>query len=164
MFTAERNSKVTLVVNFIPSEFVSLPQEVSKQILHTGLNVYTKSSKGSRFVINSLLLCYKWSQTRSISYTNFIFLVTFIKVCPIPIQNNMHCWWVEINECPKYKLYANIKDLSKTTIWYHSNDAKKSPWVMLTSHCSISNSSGYLHIIVYLAVMLHASWRTAESN
>ena len=139
-------------------------KKFKKKILHTGLNVYTKSSKGSRFVINSLLVCYKRSQTRSLSYTSLIFLVTFIKVCPIPIQNNMHCWWVEINESPKYKRYDNIKDLSKTTIWYHSNDTKKNPWVMLTSHCPMSNSSGYLHIIVYLAVMLQASWRTAESN
>ena len=40
LFTAERNSKVTLVVNFIRSKFWSLPQGVSKVILHTGLNVY----------------------------------------------------------------------------------------------------------------------------
>ena len=44
-------------------------------------------------------------------------------VCPIPIENNMHCWWIEIEERTKYKLY-NIEDLSKITLWYHSNDTK----------------------------------------
>ena len=33
---------------------------------------------------------------------------------------------------------------------------------MLYSHCQINNSSGYLHFTVYLAVMLQASWHTAE--
>ena len=85
-----------------------------------------------------------------------------IKVCPMPIQNNIHCWWIEIKKSPKYKLNDNIGDLSKTTFWYHSNDTKRNPWVMLCSHCPINDSSGCLHIIVYLAVMLQASWHTAK--
>ena len=32
-------------------------------------------------------------------------------ICPIPIQNHMHWWWIEIKESPKYKLYDNIGDL-----------------------------------------------------
>ena len=35
---------------------------------------------------------------------------------------------------------------------------------MLCSHSPINDSYGYLHIIVYLAVMLQASWHTAEGN
>ena len=85
-------------------------------------------------------MCYKWSQTRSTSYTNLIFPVTFIKVCPMPIQNTMHCWWIEIKDIPKYKLYDNIGDLSKTTFWYHSYDTKRNLWVMLCSHCPINDS------------------------
>ena len=82
----------------------------------------------------------------------------------IPIQNNMHCWWTEIKERPKYKIYDNIEDLSKTTFWYHSNDTKRNPWVMLCSHCQINDSSSCLHITVYLEVTLQAIWHTAEGN
>ena len=126
--------------------------------------IYRESSGGSRFVINSLSVCYKWSQTRYISCADLISLLTSINVCSIPIQNNMHCLWIEIKESSKYKLDDNIKDLSKTTFWYHSNDTKRNPWVMLCSHCLISDSSGCLHITVYLAVMLQASWHAAEGN
>ena len=35
-------------------------------------------------------------------------------VCLIPIENNMHCCWIEIEERPKYEFY-NSKDLSKIT-------------------------------------------------
>ena len=35
---------------------------------------------------------------------------------------------------------------------------------LLCSHCPINDSSGCLHITVYLAVMLQASWHTAEGN
>ena len=35
---------------------------------------------------------------------------------------------------------------------------------MLRSHFPINDSSGYLHTTVYLAVMLQASWHTAEGN
>ena len=164
LFTATTNSKVTSVFNFIPSKFWSLPQEVSEVVLLTGLNVHRETSGGSRFVTNSLLVCYKWSKARSSLYTSLVFLVTFTTACPIPIQNNMHCWWIEVKEIPKYKLSDNIGYLSKTTFWYHSNDTKRNPWVMLCSHCPISDSSGCLHITVYLAVMLQASWHTAEGN
>ena len=109
-------------------------------------------------------MCYKWSETRPISCTNLISLLTSIKVCPIPIQNNMHCWWTEIKESPKYRLYDNIKDLSKTTFWYHSNDTKRNPWIMSCSHYPISDSCGCLYITAYLAVMLQASWHTEEGN
>ena len=162
--TAERSSQVTSVVNFIPSKIWSLPQGVSKVVLHTGLNAYRETSGGSWFVTSSLLLCYDWSKTRSTSCTNLIFPVTFTKACPIPIQKNIDWLWIEIKEIPKYKLYGNLGDLSKTTFWYHSNDTKRNPWVVLCSHCPINDSSGYLHIIVYLAVMLQASWHTAEGN
>ena len=55
-------------------------QEVSKIVLHIGLNVYRKSSRDFWFVTNSLLMRCKWSQTRPISCTNLIFPVTFIRV------------------------------------------------------------------------------------
>ena len=135
-----------------------------KLVLHTGLNVYRASSGGSQFVTNGLLVCYKGSQTGSTTYTHLIFSVTLIKVCSIPIQNIMHCWWIEIRGCPKYKLYDNIGDLSKTKFWYHSYDTKRNPWAMLCSYCPINDWYGYLHITVYLAVMLQASWHTAEDN
>ena len=84
-------------------------------------------------------MLYKWSQTRSTSCTNLIFpLNNFYQSVPIPIQNNMHCWWIEIKKSPKYKLNDNIGDLSKTNFWYHSNDTKRNPWVMLCSHCPIN--------------------------
>ena len=136
-----------------------------KVVLHSGLNVYRENSGGSRFVTHSLLALYKWTQTRSTSCINLIFpLNNFYQSVPIQIQNNMHCWWIEIKKISKYKLNDNIGDLSKTTFWYRSNDTKINPWVMLCSHCSINDSSGSLHITVYLAVMLQASWHTAEGN
>ena len=164
LVTAEINSKVASVVDLIPIRFWSFPQEVLKVVLGTGLNVHRETSGGSRFVNNSLLVFYKWSKTRPSSHTSLFFLVTFTKACPTPIQNNMHSWWIEIKEIPKYKLYNNIGDLSKTAFWYHRNNTKRNPWVMLCSHCPINDSSGYLHITVYLAVMLQASWHTAEGK
>ena len=131
-----------------------MTQKVLKVGLHTSLNAYRKTPGGTQFVTSSLLVYCKWSKTRSTSCTNLILSVTFTKVCPIPIQNNMHWWWIEIKEIRKYKRYDNIGDLSKTTFWYHSNDTKRNPWVMLCSHCPINDSSGYLHVTVYLAVML----------
>ena len=65
MFTAERNSQVISVVNFIPSKFESFPQAFWKVVLHTRLNVYRESSGDSWFVTNNLLVYYKWSETRS---------------------------------------------------------------------------------------------------
>ena len=35
---------------------------------------------------------------------------------------------------------------------------------MLCSHYPINDSSGYLHVTVYLAVMLQASWHTTEGK
>ena len=90
-----------------------------------------------------MLVRYKWSKARPSSYTSMVFLVTFTKASPIPIQNNMHSWWIEIKEIPKYKIYDNNGDLSKTTSWYHSNNTKRNPWVMLCSHCPFNNSSGF---------------------
>ena len=96
-----------------------------KAVLHTRLNLYWESSGGSRFVTQSLLMLYKWSQTRCTSCTNLMFpLNKFYQSVPIPIQNNMHCWWIEIKKSPKYKLNDNIGDLL-TTFWYHSNDIKR---------------------------------------
>ena len=45
----------------------------------------------------------------------FFLYVTFIKVHPVPIQNNMHCLWIETKKSPKYKLNDNIGDLLKAT-------------------------------------------------
>ena len=160
LFTAETNSKVTSVVNFMPSKFWSFPQ-VSKVVLLTGLNVHRETSGSSRFVANNLLVCYKCSKTRSSSYTSLVFVITFTKACPIAILNNIHSWWIEIKEILQDRLYGNIGYLSKSTCWYHSNDTKRNPWVVLCSHCPINDSSGYLHMTVYLAVMLQASWHTA---
>ena len=164
LFTAETNSKVTSVFSFIPSKFWSLPQEILKLVLLTGLKVHRETSGGCRFITNNLLLCYKWSKTRSSSYTSLVFLITFTKACSVPTQNNMHSWWIEIKKIPKYKLYGNIGYLSKTTFWYRSNDTKRNPWVRLYSRCPTDDSSSYLHITVYLAVMLQASWHTANGN
>ena len=87
LLTAETNSKVTSAFNFIPSKFWSFLQEVWKVVLHTGLNVHRETSGGSRFVTNSLLVCYKCSKRIPSSYTSMVFPVTFTKVRPIPIQN-----------------------------------------------------------------------------
>ena len=117
---AERSSKVTPVVNFIPSKFWSLPQRVSKIVLHTGLNAYRESSGDSRFVTNFILAFFKWSQRRSTSCTNLIFAITFIKVhmCLVPLQNHMEWWWNYIKESPKYKLFDNWKfDKNNFFIW-----------------------------------------------
>ena len=65
---------------------------------------------------------------------------------------------------PEYKFYDNIGDLSVRSFWYYSNGTKRNPWVMPYSHCPINDSSGYLHTTVYLAVILQASWHTAEGN
>ena len=65
------------------------------------------------------------------------------------IQNNLYnrietTAWIVIEESPEYKFYDNIRDLSVRSFWYHSNDTKTNPWVMLCSHCPINDSSGYL--------------------
>ena len=98
----------------------------------------------SQFVTNTFLVCYMWPQARSISWTNLILPVTFIKVWAIRIQNNMHCWCIEIKKSAKYKLMLT--------------------WVMFCSYCQIGDSPGYLNITVYLPVMLQASSHTAEGN
>ena len=85
-------------------------------------------------------MCCEWSKAISTSCSNWNFPVTFIKLCPITIQNNMHWWWIEINEIPKYKFYGNIGGLSKTTCWYHSNDTKRNSWVVLCSHFPVNDS------------------------
>ena len=81
VFTAERNSQVTSVVNFIPSKFGSFPEGVLKLVLHTCLNVYRESSGDCWSVTNNLMVYSKWSETRSISCTNSIFPLNFITVC-----------------------------------------------------------------------------------
>ena len=67
-------------------------------------------------------------------------------------------------ENPQYRFYNNIGDLSIRSFRYHSSDTKRDPWVILFSHCPINDSSGFFHNIVYLAVMLQASWHIAEGN
>ena len=160
--TSERSSKVTPVVSFILSKFWSLPRIVSKLVLHTGLNAYRESSGDSPFVTNFLLVFYKWSQTRSISCTNLIFHVTFIKVCAqYPFKTTRN------DDELRYRKALNtnfmiIGNLTKRNFWYRSYDTKKNLWVMLCWHYPINDSSGYFHITVYLAVMLQASWNTAK--
>ena len=129
--TDERNSQVISVVNFIPSKFGSFPQVFWKVVLHTRLNGYRESSGDSWFVTNNLLVYDTWSEARSISCTSSIFPLNLISVWPIPSQNNIHCWWIEIKKIPKYKLYDKTGDLSKTTFWYSNNDTKRNPWVTL---------------------------------
>ena len=94
LFATEKKSKVTSVVNFIPSKSWSLDQEVSQGILHTHtfLKVYIyrerESSRGSQFVIKSPYVCYKWSQARSISCTSLISFVTFNVYQSVPNINS----------------------------------------------------------------------------
>ena len=58
VFTAERNSPVISIANFIPSKFGTFPQAFWKVDLHTRLNVHTQrereSSGDSWFVTNNL--------------------------------------------------------------------------------------------------------------
>ena len=142
------------VVNFIPSKFGSFPQVFWKVVLHTRLNGYRESSGDSWFVTNNLLVYDTWSEARSISCTSSIFPLNLISVWPIPSQNNIHCWWIEIKKIPKYKLYDKIGDLSKTTFWYHNNDTKKNPWVIFFSHWPINDSSGCLPFTLQLSYKL----------
>ena len=69
------------VANFIPSKSKSFPKVFWKVVLHTRLNVYRESTGDSWFVTNNLLVYYMWSETRSISCTNLIFPLNFIRVC-----------------------------------------------------------------------------------
>ena len=70
----------------------------------------------------------------------------------------------EIKKSPEYNFYDSIRHVSVRSSWYHSDDTKRNPRVMLCSHCPINDSSGYLYTTVYLAVMLQASWHTKEHN
>ena len=89
------DSKVTSVVNFIPSKFWSLSQRVSEVVLHTGLNVERESSVDSQFVTNSFLLRYKQDHkvTNKICFMHqFGFSCNvYENMCPIPIQNDVYC-------------------------------------------------------------------------
>ena len=66
VFTAERNSQVISVVNFIPSKFETCPQVFWKAVLHTRLSVCKESAGDSWFVTNNLLVYYKWSVTHAL--------------------------------------------------------------------------------------------------
>ena len=79
-------------------------------------------------------------------------------------QRNTHCQWIEIKVSLEYIFYDNFGDLSIWSFWYHGNDTKRNPRVMLCSHCPINDSSCYLQTTVYHAVMLQASCHTAEGN
>ena len=46
----------------------------------------------------------------------------------------------------------------------HIPQCERNPSVMLCSHSPINDSSSCLHITVYLAVMLQASWHTVEGK
>ena len=76
--------------------------------------------------------------------------ITFIKARSIPIQNNMHCWRIEIKQNLKYKPFDNFGDFSKITFFYHSNDIKRNPWVVLFIHCPINDSCGCLQLLFTL--------------
>ena len=84
------------------------------------------------------------------------------------MQNNSNYWikttQIEIKESPQYIFYNNIGDLLLRSYWNHNSDTKRNPWVMSCTDFPINDSSGYLHNVVYLAVMLQASWYTAEGN
>ena len=73
--------KLNQLSTSFPSKIWSLLQGVSKVVLHTDLNVKRANSADSWFVTSNLLVCFKWSQTRSISCTSLIFPMTFMKVC-----------------------------------------------------------------------------------
>ena len=140
--TAYRNSKVAPVV--IPIKFWSLPQRVSKIAMHNASNAYRGSSRDCKFVTNLLLVFLKWSQRRSISCTNLIFPVTYIKV------GVQYVFKTTCNDGELWKrkaLNANfiIGKLTKASFWYQGNDNKRNPSVMLCSHCPINDSSGYCH-------------------
>ena len=138
-------------------------------VLHAGLNVYRENSGCSWLITLNLLMWYKWSKTRSTSCSNLIFpLCKFyqrmLKRNSKKRKKNMHCLWIQIKKSPRYKSNYNIEELSKAIFLYHRNDTKKNFWVMLCSHCPINDSSGCLHVTVYLEVMLQGPWRTAEGN
>ena len=80
----------------------------------------------------------------------------------------IYCWikikQIETEERPQSKFYNNIGDLSIRSFSYYNSDTKRNPWVMLCPYYPINDSSGYLHNTAYLAVMLQASWHTAEGN
>ena len=102
-------------------------------------------------------MCWRWSQTTSISDSKMIFALTFVKVWLILIQKSMYFQWIKREESPEYKFFDNMGELSIRAIWYHSNDTKRNLWVMLSSHWPINDSCDCLHTTVYLAVMLQAS-------
>ena len=76
-----------------------------------------KNSVDSQFETNTLMVCYKQDHkvTNKIYFIHqFNFLCNFYESpCPIPIQNNMHWWWIEIKENHKYKLYGNTGNCQK---------------------------------------------------
>ena len=80
----------------------------------------------------------------------------------------IYCWieikQIETEERPQSKFYNNIGDLSIRSFSYYNSDTKRNPWVMLCPYYPINDSPGYLHNTAYLAVMLQASWHTAEGN
>ena len=100
------------------------------------------------------------------SPVQYLFYVFYIKRKLYVISQNgaaSNCWTNKRSRLEPW-FYINIGNLSIRSLWYHSNDTKRNPWVMLYSHCPINDSSGYLHNIVYLAVMLQAFWHTVEGN
>ena len=77
-------------------------------------------------------------------------------------NSKQYALWIEIKKSPNYN--NTLGSVKITSFWYHSNDTKTNPWVMLCSNFPINDSSGYLHTTVYLAVMWKAFWHTAEGN
>ena len=118
-------------------------QGFSKVFLHSGLNAYRNSWRGFRFVASSFLVYYKSYQTKSISCTDLIFPITFIKVCPITIQNNMCCWGIEIKKKPKYKINGNIEDLpNKNRFDIIATTLRKTIWLCCVHIPQLMTHSG----------------------
>ena len=110
--------------------------------LYDFLGVSTVSSPCcSWFCCKKFISMLKVVTKTSISGSNTIFLLSFVKVWPILIQNNMYCQWIKIKKTPTYNFCDNIGNLSIAPFWYHSYDIKRNPWVILCSHGPINDSS-----------------------
>ena len=68
-------------------------------------------------------------------------------------------WLLKFSSCPP----AWLMTQKSFPPWSQGGEGGEDS-MMLCSHCPINDSSGCLHITVYIALMLQASWRTAEGN
>ena len=79
------------------------------------------------------------------------------------VQNNMPMdedkWNIS------FKFYENNnKDLPIKSFSNHSNKTKMNLWITFFSYCPMNYSYDSSNTTVYLRIMLHASWHTAEGN